>query len=192
VTHRGPFQPPPCCDSVIPQVGKIHPPSPGVTQFFWLWGLTVGELAPHPSAWHRQELMVWRDGGRGVVPQQVSQLGVGAPLPQDHVLPVRQLVQDEVPAAIPVPGSSGDGVGVEEGKGTERVGPSNGAGGPSPVGQDEADGALAEVDEKAAQGLILQPLLRLLPGRGPEPLTVTPFVGSRGPAPYFGAQGWGC
>lgn len=48
--------------------------------------------------------MVGRDGGDGVVPQQLGQLGVGAALTQDHVAPVRQLVQDEVPAAIPAPG----------------------------------------------------------------------------------------
>lgn len=136
--------------------------------------------------------MVRRDGGGGVVPQQVSQLGVGALLPQDHVPPVRQLVQDEVPAAIPAPGGRGDGVGTAGGKGTERIGPSDRAGGPSPVGQDEADGALAEADQKAARGLILQQLLRLPAGRGPEPLALTTFMGSRGPAPYFGAQGWGC
>lgn len=83
---------------------------------------------PHPSARHRQELVVRGDGGDGVVLQEVGQLGVGAPLPQDHVPPVWQLVQDKVPAAIPSPAGRGDGVGTAGGKGTEPVAPSDGAG----------------------------------------------------------------
>ncbi|XP_040981638.1 death-associated protein kinase 2-like isoform X2 [Aquila chrysaetos chrysaetos] len=64
---------------------------------------------PHPSAWHRQELMVRRDWGGSIVLQQVGQLGVGALLPQDHIPPIRQLVQDKVPTAIPAPGGEGMG-----------------------------------------------------------------------------------
>lgn len=109
------------------------------------------------------------------MPQQLGQLGVGAALAQDHVPPVRQLVQDEVPAAIRAPGERG-----RYGQGMGHIGRLGGHGGPSPVGQDEADGALAEADEEAAGGPILQQLLRFPAGRGSEPLALTPFAGARG------------
>lgn len=119
------------------------------------------------------------------MPQQRGQLGVGAPLAQDHVAPVGQLVQDEVAAAIPAPGWGERGRG---GRSPQRDGDRvrRALGGPSPVGQDEAHGALAEAHQEAAAGLILQQLLRLPAGRGPEPLAVTPLMASRGPAPRFG------
>lgn len=46
------------------------------------------------------------DGGRGIVLQQLLQPGVRTILPQDHIVPILQLVQDVVPAAIPAPGET--------------------------------------------------------------------------------------
>ena len=136
--------------------------------------------------------MVRRDGGSGVVPQQVGQLGVGAPFPQDHVPPVRQLVQDKVPAAIPAPGERGDGgrhSGWEGNPARRSLG--HGRGGPSPVGQDEADGALAEADQEAARGLILQQLLRLPAGKGPRAACPYLLRGIQGSSSLFRSPGVG-
>ena len=62
-------------------------------------------------------------------------------------------------------------------EGIKLVGPSLALGWvPSPVGEDKADSALAEADQEAAQGLILQQLLCLPVGRDTEPFNLIPFM----------------
>lgn len=93
----------------FPSLGKTHPHLYSRNDSIFLAAGTNEGPGPHPSAWHCQELMVRREWGGSVVLQQVSQLGVGALLPQDHIPPIRQLVQDKVPTAIPAPGGEGMG-----------------------------------------------------------------------------------
>lgn len=63
------------------------------------------------SPWHGQQLTVGRDGNVGIVLQQLSQLGVGTVLTQDHIVPIGQLVQHKVSAALSAPAGEDRGVG---------------------------------------------------------------------------------